>query len=167
MAVAKMKSLSVNEPVIGLTDTSRKQVSEYLAQTLSDTYLLQVKTKFYHWNVTGHQFASLHALFDAQYTELSGAVDEIAERIRALGHTSPGTLRDFLQLSSLTEDKTLPEDWTIMVKNLVSGHEEIIRECRGKLALTQKADDEGTADLYIRRLLAHEKAAWMLRSHLQ
>lgn len=150
---------------IGINAKSRKDVAQSLSRVLADTYVLQLKTKYYHWNVTGALFHSLHTLFDAQYQELSNAVDELAERIRALGVTAPGTFHEFSGLSSLKEDKYLPTGWNDMVYNLTAAHEQLICDIREKLTLVQKAGDEGTADLFIRRIQEHEKAAWMLRSH--
>ena len=163
MAVAK-KILS-DTLDIGIEAKKRKAVAEALKSQLADTYLLQLKTKFYHWNVTGAQFFSLHTLFDKQYEALSAAVDELAERIRSLGFAAPGTFREFLELTALAEDKSLPENWEKMVQNLVSDHETLIRSAREKVALAQEQGDEGTADIFIKRIQEHEKAAWFLRSH--
>ena len=151
---------------IGINAKSRKEVAQMLSKQLADTYLLQLKTKYYHWNVTGENFHGLHELFDAQYEELAEASDELAERIRALDLEAPGTFQEFLKQASLKEDKNLPAGWREMVRNLLEAHEDIIRQTRNKVTAAQKAGDEGTADLFIGRLQAHEKAAWMLRSHL-
>ena len=167
MAITKIKSVAANELSIGLDKSARKSVVECLAHLLAETYALQVKTQYYHWNITGSVFASLHPLLGAQYDALAASVDEIAERIRSLGATTPGTFREFSELTSLKEDKILPADWQSMVKNLVAAHEAVIRNARQWLAAVQHAEDEGTADLFIRRLQEHEKTAWMLRSHLQ
>ncbi|HEU5047007.1 MAG TPA: DNA starvation/stationary phase protection protein [Rickettsiales bacterium] len=167
MAVAKIKQKQASLDIdIGLGTKARKDVAAALAQVLADTYTLQVKTQYYHWNVTGENFQALHTLFGTQYDELAAAVDEVAERIRALGHNTPGTLAGFLDLTSLKEDKYLPDGWQGMVYNLAAAHEAVTRAVREKLAIVQKAGDEGTADLLIRRLQEHEKAAWFLRSHL-
>lgn len=167
MAVAKIKQKqSGSEIDIGLGAKARKDVAAALSHVLADTYTLQVKTQFYHWNVTGENFQALHTLFGTQYEELAAAVDEVAERIRAVGHNAPGTFESFLGLTSLKEDKFLPNGWQGMVHSLVAAHEAVTRTVREKLAIVQKAGDEGTADLLIRRLQDHEKAAWFLRSHL-
>ena len=167
MAIAKMKSAPTGEIAIGLDSRARKEVVAALSHGLANTYLLQLKTQYYHWNVTGEHFAALHLLFETQYNELAAAVDELAERIRALGATTPGTFHEFAELASLQEDKSLPSNWQTMVSNLVAAHEAITRLARERIKVAQRAGDEGTADLFIRRLQAHEKAAWMLRSHLQ
>lgn len=144
-----------------------KAVAESLAKLLAATYVLQLKTQYYHWNVVGPHFAALHTLFGAQYDAIALAVDEVAERIRALGHIAPGTFREFLESSILSEDKTLPKRWEDMVKNLAAANEAVAGEARDSLPKIQKAGDEATADLLIRRIQEHDKAAWMLRSHLQ
>ena len=151
---------------IGLNDNARKQVGQCLSQLLADTYLLQLKTQYYHWNVTGENFLSLHMLFEKQYDELAEAVDELAERIRALGLPAPGTFQQFSELASLKEDTHLPSAWQDMVAGLAAAHEAVIRATRDELEMVQKSGDEGTADLIIGRLQVHEKIVWMLRSHL-
>jgi starvation-inducible DNA-binding protein len=156
-----------SEPAIGLDNRARKEVVECLTHTLADTYLLQVKTQYYHWNVTGPQFSSLHLLFEAQYNALFAAVDEYAERIRTLGAFSPGTFREFEALSTIKEDKSLPENATAMVKNLLEANEAVARRIRQALGDIEDSGDEGTKDLFVRRIQEHEKAAWMLRSYLQ
>jgi starvation-inducible DNA-binding protein len=166
MALTKMKSSSADID-IGINGKLRKEVAHATAQMLAATYALQLKTQYYHWNVTGENFIALHELLGKQYDELAAAVDELAERIRALGSHAPGTFREFSELTSLKEDKMLPPDWQTMVENLTEAHEIVAKSAREKIEIAQKCGDEGTADLFIRRLQEHEKTAWMLRSHLQ
>lgn len=163
---AKVLNAETNAPHIGLDKKERAAVAKLLAQTLADTYTLQLKTQFYHWNVTGPYFASLHAMFGEQYDALSAAVDEVAERIRALGQPTPGTFREFLQTTQISEDKTVPTTWQAMVKNLLAGHETCARALHAAIPTAQKYGDEVTADLFITRAEEHEKTAWMLRSLL-
>jgi starvation-inducible DNA-binding protein len=138
-------------------------VVKSLEKALADTYILYTKTQNYHWNYSGSNFYSLHKLFESQYEELAEAIDEIAERLRALGATVAGTNSAFVKLSSLKEDtKALPSDK--MVKQLLRDHREIILELRALSALAEKSDDPATVDLMGRRLNAHEKSAWMLES---
>jgi starvation-inducible DNA-binding protein len=167
MSLAKIKSATGAEPAIGLEKNARKHVAEALAQVLAETYLTQLKTQYYHWNVTGTHFSSLHLLFESQYNALAAGVDEIAERIRYLGFPTPGTFREFAALADLKEDASLPSDWETMVKNLLTANEGLARHLREKIEEAQEAGDEGSADLFIRRVQEHEKAAWMLRSFLQ
>ncbi len=151
---------------IGISDKDRKAIAEGLSRVLADTYTLYLKTHNFHWNVTGPQFNTLHAMFMDQYTELWGAVDLIAERIRALGHPAPGSYRDFSRLSSIAEAEGVPAAKD-MLKQLVAGHEAVAKTARKVFPLAEKADDQPTADLLTQRLQVHEKTAWMLRSMLE
>lgn len=149
----------------GMNETQRASVCGALAKVLADTYLLYLKTQNYHWNVTGPEFFSLHLLFEKQYEEMADAVDEIAERIRALGFYVEATSEAFRKLSSIKEgSKIIPQ--FEMVRELIEGHETVIREERHLASLAEKHGDQATVDLMARRLGVHEKAAWFLRSHL-
>ena len=151
---------------IGIKEENRKQIADELSKVLADSYLLYLRTQNYHWNVTGELFHSLHEQFEEQYTELAGAVDEIAERIRALGYKAPGTYKEFQELTSLDESTEKLEALE-MVRRLVVGHEQVIRTAREALEPAQYAGDEATIDLLTQRLDVHSKTAWMLRSHLE
>ena len=151
---------------IGIDAGDRKQIADGLARLLADTYTLYLKTHSFHWNVTGPMFNSLHAMFMTQYNELWLALDEIAERIRALGEIAPGSGAQFARLSSIQEEAGVP-DWQGMVSQLVSGHEACARTAREAFQRADAADDQPTADLATTRMQAHEKTAWMLRSLLQ
>jgi starvation-inducible DNA-binding protein len=151
---------------IGIDEEQRVAIAQELSKLLSDTYTLYLKTHNYHWNVTGPMFTTLHLMFEQQYGELALAVDEIAERIRALGEPAPGTYREFAELSSIAEDDSRP-DALGMVRNLVGGHEAAVRTARNALPVAEKAGDQPTADLLSERMRLHEKTAWMLRSLLE
>jgi starvation-inducible DNA-binding protein len=153
------------EPNIGIKEGTRKELAKGLGKLLADTYTLYLKTHNFHWNVTGPQFQQLHLMFMDQYTEMWTAVDEIAERIRALGEFAPGGYKAFAALSSIKESEGHPE-WKEMIAQLVDGHEEVIRTCRTLLPQVQEANDESSAALISDRLRLHEKTAWMLRSLL-
>jgi len=166
MAVTQVKAESSQEINIGIENKQREAVVKALKQALADSYTLQLKTQYYHWNVKGSNFQTLHLLFGSQYDQLSAGVDELAERIRTLGAETIGTFRQFQELASIKEDAKLPANWQDMVHHLQQDNEALARELREKIAVAQKAGDEGTADLFIRRLQEHEKAGWFLRSHL-
>ncbi len=151
---------------IGINEKDRKKIADGLSRLLADTYTLYLKTHNYHWNVTGPMFQTLHLMFEQHYNELALAVDAIAERIRALGFTAPGTYAQFVKLSSIAEESKIPAA-ADMIKNLVKGHEAVARTARAIFPLADKASDEPTADLLTQRLLVHEKTAWMLRSLLE
>jgi starvation-inducible DNA-binding protein len=151
---------------IGISAPARAAIAAGLSRLLADTYTLYLKTHNYHWNVIGPQFTSLHALFETQYNELALAVDQIAERIRALGHPAPGSYRAFTALTSIDEDEDAPgaDD---MIRRLVDGQEAVVRTARAIFATVEDAHDEPTADLLTQRMQTHEKNAWMLRSLLE
>lgn len=152
---------------IGVEERNRLEVSKKLSGLLASSYVLNLKTLYYHWNVTGPQFVGLHTLFEQQYNELSKAGDEIAERIRALGHFTPGTVTEFMQLSSVKDDASLPKSSQEMVKNLLNANERCSAEARKVLEAAEKAGDEVTVDMMVGRMTSHDKSAWMLRSLLQ
>ena len=151
---------------IGIDEKDRKEIAEGLSRLLADSYTLYVKTHNFHWNVTGPMFQTLHLMFEEQYTELQGAVDLIAERIRALGFPAPGTFTEFLKLSSIKEDTGVPSA-VDMMRSLLQGQEAVTRTARSVFPAVEKANDEPTADLLTQRMQVHEKNAWMLRSLLQ
>jgi len=151
---------------IGIPADKREEIVRHLSAVLGDTYTLYLKTHNYHWNVTGPMFQTLHLMFETEYNELALAVDEIAERIRALGAPAPGTLREFSQLSSIAEDTDAP-DAMEMVRRLVAGQEAVVKTARAAFTIAEKAKDQPTADLLTRRMQIHEKTAWMLRSLLK
>ncbi len=154
---------------IGISSGDRSKVSDGLAHFLSDAFTLYLKTHNFHWNVTGPMFNALHNMFEVQYTEQWTALDEIAERIRALGFNAPGSYAEFIRLSSIAEEPGLADtaDWREMVRQLVVGNEAVCRTARKVLATADKAGDDPTVDLMTQRLNIHEKTAWMLRSLLQ
>jgi len=151
---------------IGIGDADRAAIAQGLSRLLADTYTLYLTTHNFHWNVTGPMFNSLHAMFMQQYTELWGAVDPIAERIRALGHPAPGSYAAFGRLSSVPDAPGAPPKAMEMVRILVAGHEAVARTARDLFAVVERAGDQPTADLLTQRLDIHEKTAWMLRSLL-
>lgn len=155
---------------IGITDEHRRQVADGLSRFLADAYTLYLKTHNYHWNVTGPMFNTLHTMFELQYNEQWTALDIIAERIRALGHKAPGSYEEFVELSSIKEEKGAGTDgpeWQQMVRRLVLGNEAVCRTARAVLAEADEAGDDPTVDLMTQRLQVHEKYAWMLRSLLE
>ena len=154
------------EPNIGIEKTDRKAVATGLTRLLADTYTLYLKTHNFHWNVKGKMFQTLHTMFETQYTELAEAVDVIAERIRALGETAPGSYSAFGELSQI-KDATGTESADAMILQLVEGQESVIRTAREIFPTAEKAVDEVTCDLLTQRMQIHEKTAWMLRSLLE
>jgi len=148
----------------GITEPSRMAISEGLSRFLADTYALYLKTQNFHWNVRGPEFYSLHLLFEKQYQDLAEAVDEIAERIVALGFYVDATFSAFQKCCIKEVKKSIPPKK--MIEQLVSDHEAVIRCAREIATLAEEEKDQATVDLMARRLGSHEKMAWMLRSHL-
>lgn len=136
-----------------------------LRQTVASTYAMIGQLHICHWNVRGKSFFPLHDEFQAQYTELFTAVDEIAERVRAIGSLAPGGLANLAGMAGIKE---IAEDATAdeMVKHIIEAHKKVISDLAAARALAAKANDFGTEDLMIGRTLVHEKAAWLLQSHL-
>lgn len=153
------------ETNIGLSQESRDKISVVLTRFLANTYVLYTKTQVFHWNVEGLLFHSLHEMFDGQYKALADQIDDIAERLRALGHKTPKGLGDLLQFATIKEssaDLKAPE----MVQALFEDHEQMCRQLREDIEVADDVDDVGTEDFLTSRLEAHEKIAWMLRSSL-
>lgn len=152
---------------IGLSDKSRKGVVAILTTLLADEYILYTKTRNYHWNVTGPTFHDLHEFFEAQYDEVDGFIDDIAERIRSLGHPSPGTLAEFVKSTRLVEAPGVVAEADAMLADLHADHESLVRWLRADLSTCQdKFGDAGTSDFLTGIMERHEKMAWMLRSSL-
>lgn len=151
---------------LGINEADRKAIAEGLSCLLADSYSLYLKTHNFHWNVTGPMFNTLHLMFEQQYTELALAVDLIAERIRALGFPAPGSYSEYAKLSSVP-DAVGVVSANEMISQLVDGQETVVRTARSVFPLTDKVNDEPTADLLTQRMQIHEKNAWMLRSLLE
>jgi starvation-inducible DNA-binding protein len=151
---------------IGIDEKSRQQIVAGLSRLLADTYTLYLKTHNFHWNVTGPMFQTLHLMFERQYNELAVAVDEIAERIRALGFPAPATYTEFARLTSIEETTGVPKA-TEMIRLLVEAHQTTVKTAREVFPVADKNNDTPTADLLTRRMELHEKTAWMLRSLLE
>ena len=150
----------------GIKKQDRINIADGLSRLLADTYTLYLKTHYFHWNVTGPMFNTLHLMFEGQYDELALAVDLVAERIRSLDVYAPGTYSQFAELTSIAEAKGVPKA-NDMIAELVSGHEAVCRTARSVFPAAEAASDEATADLLTQRLQLHEKTAWMLRSLLE
>jgi starvation-inducible DNA-binding protein len=150
----------------GINTEDRAKVVESLSTVLADAYMLYLKTHNFHWNVTGPMFSSLHVMFEEQYTEQWNALDDIAERIRALGHFAPATYKRYAELSSITEEPNVLSAKD-MIRQLVDGNEILTRTLRAGVKVADEIDDFPTADLLTTRMEVHEKNAWMLRSFLE
>jgi starvation-inducible DNA-binding protein len=148
-----------------INQEDRGKIAEGLSVFLADTYSLYLKTQNYHWNVRGMHFMTLHEMFEEQYLNLAQTVDDIAERIRALGYMSPGSFTAFQELTHIPEDDTCP-DAEQMLANLLAAHELTAKSADEVLQLANNANDEATVDILVDRISYHQKTAWMLRSML-
>lgn len=149
-----------------MSSESSKKTAEALTHLLADSYTLYLKTHNFHWNVTGPMFTTLHTLFETQYTELALAVDEIAERIRALGHRAPGSYKEFAALSSVQDSDGVPAAHD-MIRILEKDLATVVVSAKKVFEAAEKAGDQASGDLAVRRMDVSEKNAWMLRSHLE
>ena len=146
---------------LGLNNDSRTEIASSLTKVLAESVQLYVLSWNVHWNVTGPLFASVHALTEEHYLELATAVDDIAERIRALGEKAPAGLGAYQSLGAIADgdENASAED---MVKSLIAGHEQVIKTIRPIAGKAADAGDEVTAGIMADRLTVHEKAHWML-----
>ncbi len=154
------------EAKIGINPTHLAEIAHSLCQLLADEYILYTKTRNAHWNVEGMDFYSKHKFFEDQYTQLDAIIDEVAERIRKLGHYAPATLNQFLALTHLMEDHRGGNDAQNYIKILLADHESIAIHLRENIHSYESLKDVGTGDFITGLLEKHESMAWMLRAHL-
>jgi starvation-inducible DNA-binding protein len=156
------------QPNIGIKPENLSAVSHILNGILADEFLLYTKTRNAHWNVEGPDFHDKHKFFESQYEQLDEIMDEVAERIRMLGHYAPATLKDFLKLTHLTEQMREKNDSAGFIRELLADHETIIVTMRENIdRFASEFKDAGTSDFITGLMEEHEKMAWMLRSHLR
>lgn len=152
---------------IGISEKNRQAVALALNQLLADEHVLYNKTRNYHWSIEGPSFMEFHKLYESQYTVLAESIDEIAERIRTIGHFAEGRLKEILKLTSLEEPEA-PTDQAQQIENLETDHETIIAKLRKLIKdFDEKYKDIGSSDFVTGLLKQHEKMAWMLRSYLR
>lgn len=152
---------------IGIPAKSVQSVAEILEATLADEMVLLVKTRNFHWNITGPDFGELHKFLDDQYTQLAEYVDEVAERIRTIGEYAPGSMAQFVKLARLKENLQGKLKAREMLAELLADHQTLIRSLREDLDSVDKHGDAGTSDYLTGLMESHEKMAWMLRSYLE
>ncbi|GEM66829.1 MULTISPECIES: Dps family protein [Sphingobacterium] len=153
---------------IGIKSENRQAVAEILCKLLADEFVLYTKTRNAHWNVEGPDFHSMHIFFEGQYQQLADLMDGVAERIRTIGHYAPGTLKEFLELTHLSEVSNQKNDSAGFITELLADHDTIIDFIRGSIdAVQEKYNDAGTSDYITGFIETHEKMAWMLRAHLK
>jgi starvation-inducible DNA-binding protein len=143
-----------------------ESIARAVSRLLADTYATYLKTLYYHWNVTGPHFRSLHLMFEEQYVQLQEAMDVVAERVRQLGANTPAFGRPLTSLSAVADDAAVPEAMQ-MVRNLVAAHEAVAVTARFVVTLATEKGDVASADIATERIEAHEKAIWMLRATVE
>jgi starvation-inducible DNA-binding protein len=154
------------KPNIGLSDKKLEQITTILSTVLANAMTLYVKTRKFHWNVSGESFMELHKLFQAQYTQMEESIDEIAERINKLGSPAIGTMSEFSKLSSIKENPGIYPNSMEMLRELLSDHETLIISLRKHIDdCADEFGDAGTADFLTGLLQQHETTAWTLRRY--
>ncbi|RAV29024.1 Dps family protein [Sinomicrobium soli] len=150
---------------IGISNQNTGAVADILARLLADEYVLYTKTQKAHWNLEGMDFHTQHLYLETQYNQVHDFVDAVAERMRKIGHYAPGTLKEFLELTHLTEHYQGKNDTKGYFRELLEDHESIIVFIREHInPVSEKYKDEGTADFLTGLMEDHEKIAWMLRA---
>lgn len=142
-------------------------VVEALRLVLADTFVLYMKTYAVHWNYQGDKFFSVHKLTEEHYQQLAEAIDEIAERIRALGEIAPISLETILAKSELNEIRRSNAGDDSALMDLISGHILLSQRAHQTADICENTRDIFSQDIMVRRIGQHDKAAWMLRSFLQ
>jgi len=152
---------------IGIAPNKTEEIAESLSILLADEFILYTKTRNAHWNVEGSDFHSMHLFFESQYGEIEANINDIAERIRQIGHYAPATLKEYLGITHLTEKRFEKNDSIGFIKELLSEHEAIIVYLRESIEKMDGTFDFGTEDFLTALLEKHEKQAWMLRAHIR
>jgi starvation-inducible DNA-binding protein len=153
---------------IGITEENRHEVTLQLAKLLADEFILYTKTRNAHWNVEGTDFHAMHLFFESQYSQLDELMDSVAERIRKLGHYAPATLKQFLDLTHLSEVLERENTSLDYLRELLVDHEFIIQFLRGNIVpFSDRYGDAGTSDFITGLMETHEQMAWMIRAHLK
>lgn len=141
------------------------EITDGLRVHVAETYALLAKTQACHWNATGENFIGLHKLTESQYGELFAAIDSLAERLRALQAEAPRGLDEIHELSTI-EDAPADISTTEAVRLLVDDNTTLASRAQQLAEAAEEAEDPATHDMLVARIDAHQKAAWMLRSHL-
>jgi len=144
---------------------TNESVAEQLKTFMADTYLLLAKTQACHWNARGHNFIGIHKLTEEQYNELFEAVDELAERVRALDTDAPFSLAEIQRIATL-EEATQVHGIDDAIRMLVSDNKAMSERARELALDADEQDDLVTHDMLVKRIEVHDKAAWLLRSNL-
>ena len=155
------------KPNIGISEKKLEHITGLLSTVLSNEMTLYVKTRKFHWNVSGESFMELHKLFESQYQQLELSIDEVAERINKLGRQVIGTMQEYLALSGIKETPGKYHSSKEMLEELLTDHETVIVQLRGNIDdCSKKYKDAGTTDFLTKLMETHETIAWILRRYL-
>ncbi|MBK7442389.1 MAG: DNA starvation/stationary phase protection protein [Chitinophagales bacterium] len=155
------------KPVIGITVKHLNKSTTLLTKLLADEMMLYIKTRKFHWNVTGESFMELHKLYEQQYKQLESTIDEIAERIGKLGEKTIGTMKEFEKLSTIKESPGEYPETKKAIAELLHDHETLIIQLRKDVEeIADNTKDAGTADFMTGIMEEHETTAWILRRYI-
>jgi starvation-inducible DNA-binding protein len=155
------------KPNTGIADKHLEGIALLLNTLLADEYVLYTKTRNAHWNIQGPDFSQLHKFFETQYDALDLIIDDVAERVRSIGHFALGGLKDFSAITRLSEHNRDFTDSKHIIQTLLEDHESVVRSLRKDVSsMTEEYRDLGTADFMTGLMEQHEKMSWMLRAHL-
>ena len=150
-------------PDRGVDIQQRRSIADALSGSLADAFRISLNLQGLHWNVEGPLFFSIHKLTEEQYQYLARTIDELAERIRAIGMPAPQTLSDFIRLSRVDD---LPEDLDLKgrIDRVISDYERAVERMAVVVRKAEEAGDIKTADLLTEKVGAFDEFAWMLRA---
>lgn len=155
------------KPAIGITSKNLNKSTKLLTKLLADEMVLYIKTRKFHWNVTGESFMELHKLYEEQYKQLEKTIDEIAERIGKLGEKTIGTMDEFIKNSTIKENPGDFPETKEAITELLHDHESLIVQLRKDVEeITDNSKDAGTADFMTGIMEEHETTAWVLRRYI-
>jgi starvation-inducible DNA-binding protein len=160
--VARNKAAPPLETPTDLSQDAVTKISEALNHLLADTYALYVKTKNFHWHVSGPHFRSYHLLFDEQAKELFDTTDELAERVRKLGGT---TIRSISQIQRLQRIKDNNQEYVApgdMLRELMNDNKSTMTAMREAHEIADEHQDIGTASMLELFIDGAEKRNWFL-----
>lgn len=168
MNVALLRQTTENEPKPGLMldDDQRQDLAGMTLRALAGSYTLMVKTQAAHWNVSGPLFKSIHDVTENQYKDLFEAIDDLAERIRALGVKAPMNFVTLADATNIQPFDDNPVSTECMIETLAGDHETLADQLAAGAKAASEIGDPATEDIFVERLRIHQKQAWMLRAML-
>jgi len=167
LSVLETRPQTETQPSAVLDTETRQDLRELVLSALADSYVLMIKTQAVHWNITGPMFKSVHDLTEEQYDDLFEAIDDLAERIRALGLKAPMNYISMQDISVLEPFTGNTPSASELVETLARDNDTISRRLMAGIKAASEEGDPATEDIFTERLRAHQKAAWMLRAMVE